>query len=120
MLRTLQSLSDAPEAASTEQLMERQLYFNELQLQIENNDRILNESLHNIAQPNEEIHKLLGDRQYLIEQLLLHNRKVAVQAQAIRSVIADEIRKTTAGHVALKGYRTQDQQRSNGSFRKAM
>ena len=114
------STGNTPEAASPQQLQARQLHFSELQEQIEVGDQLLHETLGDITEPDEEIRRLLDERRDLIEQLIKQNRKVTMQTLAIKSVIADEIRKCSAGHVAMKGYRSSDQQQNNGSFRKAM
>lgn len=120
MLQTLKVLRESPEAATAQQLQARCQQFNALQENIEANDRLLNTSLLKLNHRDDQIEQLLRERHALVEQLLNVNKTVTVQAQAVKSLIGDEIRKATNGHTAIKGYRTPDQQRNNGTFRNAM
>jgi len=120
MLQMLKTLRESPEAATAQQLQARYQQFNVLQEKIEANDRLLNTSLLELNHRDGSIEQLLHERHTLIEQLLNLNKTVNVQAQAVKSLISDEIRKATNGHTAIKGYRTPDQQRNSGSFRNAM
>ena len=120
MLQVLKVLSKSPEAASPSQLLSQREQFNELQSTIEASDRLLNTELLELKGQTEQIQDLLHERHGLIEQLLQCNRTVMIQAQAVKTLIGDEIRKSSIGYAAMKGYRTADHQRSGTTFRKAM
>jgi len=120
MLECLQNLQKSQENATPQQLRESHRQFSELQAEIEASDRLLGKTLDPLAPRDEHIDQLLQERKDLIQQVLERNRAVMVQTRAIKSLLGDEIRKSTAGHAALKGYRTPDQQQRTGSFRKAM
>lgn len=122
MLQTLTTLSRSPEAASAQQLQGRLQQFNELQQNIEQHDLPLSSALNGLATPLERsLERLLEERRELVEQVLAQNKKVTLQAQAIHSLLADEIRRSSTGYAALKGYHQPEQrQRSSGSFRRSM
>lgn len=120
MLQTLKSMSGSPETATAQQLHAKLLKFNALQQQIEAGDAQLADALQGLSAHDHVTKTLLDERRTLVEQVLAGNKMVTLQAQAIQSLLADEIRKSTTGHAALKGYRQPDQQRSSTSFRRAM
>ncbi|WP_143170765.1 hypothetical protein [Desulfopila aestuarii] len=116
----LKTLRESPETATAQQIEVRYQRFSVLQENIEANDRLLNTTLLELDHRDEHIEQLLHERHALIEELINLNKTVTVQAQAVKSLIGDEIRKATNGHTAIKGYRTPEQQRNSGSFRNAM
>lgn len=120
MLHNLNILSESPEAATAQQMQGKLLKFNELQQQIEANDSRLTVALNGLSRHDHATETLLAERRELIAQVLTGNKKVTLQAQAIQSLLADEIRKATAGRTALKGYRQPEQHRSITSFKRAM
>ena len=121
MLQTLTTLSRSPEAATAQQLHVRLQQFTELQQSIELHDARLPEVLNGTLPLNRSTEKLLEERRELVEQVLLQNRKVTLQAQAIHALLADEIRVSSKGYAALKGYSQPEQrQHSGGSFRRSM
>lgn len=120
MLHNLNTLSESPEAATAQQMHGKLLKFNELQQEIEANDSRLTVALNDLSRHDHATKTLLAERRELMEQVLTGNKKVTLQAQAIQSLLADEIRKATAGRTALKGYRQPEQQRNITSFKRAM
>lgn len=121
MLQTLTTLSRAPEAATAQQLEARVQQFTELQQNIELHDARLPLALNTISPLALSTEKLLQERRELVEQVLLQNRKLTLQAQAIHALLADEIRKSSTGYAALRGYNQPEQsQRGGGSFRRSM
>lgn len=121
MLQALTTLSRSPEAATAQQLQGRLQNFNDLQKDIELHDRRLRPALSSLPHLERSTERLLEEQRELVEQVLLQNKKVTLQAQAIHSLLADEIRKSSTGYAALKGYHQPEQrQRSGGFFRRSM
>jgi len=120
MLQLLQALSISPETSSPTQLAAQQEQLTQLQANIEANDRLLNKELLDLKGEEETLAELLQERRSLLIELLQCNRTVSNKARAIRSLIGDEIRKSSVGHVALKGYRSADYRQRSGTFTKSM
>lgn len=122
MLQNLTMLGRFPEAATAQQLQGRLQQFNELQQNIELHDSQLSAVVNGLPPSlDRSTEMLLEERRELLEQVLQQNKKVTLQAQAIHSLLADEIRKSSTGYAALKGYHQPEQhQRSSGSFRRSM
>lgn len=120
MLNVLDVLGNSPEAASVTQLQNRLTNFQELQALIEESDARLAVALARLAKHDSRIVELLEERRQFIADVLARNNIVKRHAQAIHSLLGDEIRKSTTGHTALKGYRQSEPQLRSSSFKRAM
>ncbi len=120
MLQVLNTLGESPETVSVTLFQNRLAQFHELQQQIAENDSKLTPLLTVQPEENPLTRKLLEQRRQILELVFANNKKVKLQAQAIRSLLNDEIKKSKKGHTALQGYRQSESYQSSGTFKRAM
>jgi glutathionylspermidine synthase len=117
MLETLEQLSKSHEATSDVQLLARNQQFNALQSLIAEHDERLSAQLLEIDISLPPIKQLLDTRMELLLKVRSQNKVVATQVEAIKSLLANEIRTFKAGHTALQGYRAGEQSRQTNYFK---
>lgn len=120
MLQLLDAFNESPETMTQIQRDDNLLQFNALQGTIEEHDGRLEQRLRETRHNDPSISYLIAERKELLEEVQRRNRALTLHTLAIQSLIGDEIRQSSTGHAALKGYRILDQQMSKGSFRNSM
>lgn len=120
MVQLLDVFNASPETMFQTLRDDSLLQFKELHGTIEEHDSRLQLMLRAPHNQDPSISHLIAERRELLEEVLRRNRALTLQALAIQSLIGDEIRQSSTGHAALKGYRNLNEQASNGSFRNSM
>ncbi|MFV0436187.1 MAG: hypothetical protein ACK5PS_02155 [Desulfopila sp.] len=121
MLQTLQTLNISPETAAPALIMAaQQQQFTELQTTIEANSHQLSSALQTLKTERRRLAPLLEERHNLLIDLKQQNTTARIRAKAIQSLIGDELRKSSAGQTALKGYRSTEYRRRPATLSKTM
>ncbi|WP_136807850.1 hypothetical protein [Desulfosediminicola flagellatus] len=120
MIQCLDILNQSPKAAMDPQSGCRMDRFRSLQSQIEDNDSRITQFLPTIGRDNDITNHLLSEREALLKHLLNQNKLVTSKAASLKSLLRDELQKSSKGHTALQGYRQSDQVRNNGVFKKTL
>lgn len=120
MIECLDILNQSPKAAMDPQSGCRMDRFRSLQLQIEDNDSRITQFLPTIKRDNDITNHLLSEREALLKHLLNQNKLVTSKAASLKSLLRDELQKSSKGHTALQGYRQSDQARNNSVFKKTL
>ena len=120
MVQLLEKMNSTGQDRTPQQYQAAYADFSRLQQQIESHDIQLNSSLRRTSTVPDDLRGLLDVRRSLIETLLTMNSSLTRRAQSIKSLAADEIRKCSTGHTALRGYKSQEQPQRKSLLKKAM
>lgn len=120
MLELLELFEPPQTTFSAERFASQLAELNALQTKIE--DQELQLSRLPAAEPKQAgtIARLIEEKKELVEQLISRNRSVIIQARAVQSYLLDELQQASAGYVALKGYRSSDNERGYGYISKSI
>ncbi len=120
MLSTLEEMAKAPGKDWQDLSLGEQLTtFLALQKQIATNANTLNAQLQQLDDIPEDLEKLLQEKKTLLEKTLHANNLVTKQAEAMKSLLGEEMKKIKSGHTALRGYQEQGAATSRG-FRRSL
>lgn len=120
MLTLLGELNNSPEAGSELQLAKRNSACSDLQGRIQAVDAELGAALRTVAPEESGFAHLLAERQDLMHKVYAVNRTALNKVEAVKSLLADEIRKCATGHAALQGYRRSENSHGGSTFKRIL
>lgn len=120
MLTLLGELDNSPEAGSELQLAQRNSACSDLQGRIQAVEAELGAALRTVAPEEPGLAHLLAERQDLMHRVYAVNRTALSKVEAVKSLLADEIRKCTTGHAALQGYRRSENSHGGSTFKRIL
>jgi hypothetical protein len=104
MLVLLARMSDTVGSAAEDELREMNATFAELHGQAMHRSQAIIDHLQKISERSESLETLLKKQGLVVREILLQNERVAVQAMAVKSLLAHEMATLRSGISVMKGY----------------